>query len=59
MGTAAERQPSENPGPEDEPADLTRICWTQWLRVQEDAPASARPPLVLSSAGERTEEEWR
>jgi hypothetical protein len=47
----------QSPKPDDdtEAVDLTRICWTQWLRAQEgsaeavasDPPVRRRPPPDL------------
>ena len=55
MGPVTEGPPSANPGPNDgpdgEPADLTHICWTQWLREQEAGQASDGPPRVLPPPG--------
>ena len=51
MGSATEGPSSANPGPQDavegDPADPTRICWTQWLRAQEADQACDRSPRVL------------
>ncbi len=55
MGLAAE--PPSPAGTEDDvPLDPTRICWTQWLRAQEEGPEDARPPLARSPRGEVTED---
>lgn len=55
MGPAAE--PPSLAGTEgDVPLDPTKICWTQWMRAQEEGPEDARPPLVRSPLGELTEE---
>lgn len=55
MGPATE--PPSPAGTEDDvPLDPTKICWTQWLRAQEEAPEHARPPLARSPRRELTEE---
>lgn len=55
MGPAAEPpSPADTEG--DVPLDPTKICWTQWLRAQEEGPEHARPPRERSPRGEFTEE---